>query len=323
MRASVEFWLLMFFSADSSCSVAENERTPINRLLTNTKTKKKTTTEVIRSSSRFLRGEEEKKKTLVLLRIIMLCEGYNPSNVSFVSQAELRQCVSHDDATGSCAGQSSPLRSGWSIRHREHLQRYQNRYLHIKRGRKIQPYVTLNYLSLFGYIAGKESCFERIVSRFGRKCTYVVVGDGRDEESAAKQVSNRLIKLSLLNRWRATLKRDKGPAPQMMWHDKTTVSKLYTHYRPSRSFLFVEARLYVWRIHFYLFLRPLLFIISMPPRVFVTWRFPVFLSFVCWGVVVTAWEGRCGNGRLREMLWAVLIWVKAAINRKLMNALCA
>ncbi|KZS06546.1 putative Eyes absent [Daphnia magna] len=34
---------------------------------------------------------------------------------------------------------------------------------------------------------GKESCFERIVSRFGRKCTYVVVGDGRDEESAAKQ----------------------------------------------------------------------------------------------------------------------------------------
>ena len=39
------------------------------------------------------------------------------------------------------------------------------------------------------YVAGKESCFERIVSRFGRKCTYVVVGDGRDEESAAKQVS--------------------------------------------------------------------------------------------------------------------------------------
>nr|SVE83565.1 EOG090X0398 [Daphnia pulex] len=35
---------------------------------------------------------------------------------------------------------------------------------------------------------GKESCFERIVSRFGRKCTYVVVGDGRDEESAAKQI---------------------------------------------------------------------------------------------------------------------------------------
>lgn len=36
---------------------------------------------------------------------------------------------------------------------------------------------------------GKESCFERIASRFGRKCTYVVVGDGRDEESAAKQMN--------------------------------------------------------------------------------------------------------------------------------------
>ncbi|XP_067140082.1 eyes absent homolog 1-like isoform X1 [Centruroides vittatus] len=36
---------------------------------------------------------------------------------------------------------------------------------------------------------GKESCFERIISRFGRKCTYVVVGDGRDEETAAKQLN--------------------------------------------------------------------------------------------------------------------------------------
>lgn len=36
---------------------------------------------------------------------------------------------------------------------------------------------------------GKESSFERIVSRFGRKCTYVVIGDGRDEEAAAKQMN--------------------------------------------------------------------------------------------------------------------------------------
>ena len=35
---------------------------------------------------------------------------------------------------------------------------------------------------------GKESCFERIHTRFGRKPTYVVIGDGRDEEVAAKQV---------------------------------------------------------------------------------------------------------------------------------------
>ncbi|KAM5284146.1 protein phosphatase EYA4 isoform 13-T15 [Hipposideros larvatus] len=35
---------------------------------------------------------------------------------------------------------------------------------------------------------GKESCFERIVSRFGTNITYVVIGDGRDEEHAANQV---------------------------------------------------------------------------------------------------------------------------------------
>lgn len=37
-------------------------------------------------------------------------------------------------------------------------------------------------------LTGKESCFERIVSRFGKKVTYVVIGDGREEEFAAKQV---------------------------------------------------------------------------------------------------------------------------------------
>ena len=30
------------------------------------------------------------------------------------------------------------------------------------------------------------------MSRFGRKCTYVVVGDGQDEEAAAKQVMQNL-----------------------------------------------------------------------------------------------------------------------------------
>uniref|UniRef100_H2YM96 Eyes absent homolog n=1 Tax=Ciona savignyi TaxID=51511 RepID=H2YM96_CIOSA len=33
---------------------------------------------------------------------------------------------------------------------------------------------------------GKESCFERIIQRFGRNVTYVAIGDGRDEEQAAK-----------------------------------------------------------------------------------------------------------------------------------------
>ncbi|KFD71106.1 hypothetical protein M514_02685 [Trichuris suis] len=35
---------------------------------------------------------------------------------------------------------------------------------------------------------GKEACFERVMHRYGRKCTYVVVGDGREEEVAAKQM---------------------------------------------------------------------------------------------------------------------------------------
>jgi eyes absent homolog 1 len=36
---------------------------------------------------------------------------------------------------------------------------------------------------------GKESCFERIVTRFGRKSTYVVIGDAQDEEKAAKTLN--------------------------------------------------------------------------------------------------------------------------------------
>ncbi|KAM7352084.1 eya transcriptional coactivator and phosphatase 2 isoform 2-T2 [Cochliomyia hominivorax] len=36
---------------------------------------------------------------------------------------------------------------------------------------------------------GQETCYERIVTRFGRKSTYVVVGDGAEEESAAKAMN--------------------------------------------------------------------------------------------------------------------------------------
>lgn len=35
-------------------------------------------------------------------------------------------------------------------------------------------------------ISGKETCFEKVKQRFGERCTYVVVGDGQDEELAAK-----------------------------------------------------------------------------------------------------------------------------------------
>ncbi|XP_053571097.1 eyes absent homolog 1 isoform X5 [Bombina bombina] len=36
---------------------------------------------------------------------------------------------------------------------------------------------------------GKESCFERIIQRFGRKVVYVVIGDGTEEEQGAKKHS--------------------------------------------------------------------------------------------------------------------------------------
>ena len=46
----------------------------------------------------------------------------------------------------------------------------------------------------FGLLfTGKETCFERISNRFGKKCTYVVVGDGRDEEMASKQVNTSCV----------------------------------------------------------------------------------------------------------------------------------
>uniref|UniRef100_A0A803T0J5 Eyes absent homolog n=1 Tax=Anolis carolinensis TaxID=28377 RepID=A0A803T0J5_ANOCA len=34
---------------------------------------------------------------------------------------------------------------------------------------------------------GKESCFERIMQRFGRKAVYIVIGDGAEEEQGAKK----------------------------------------------------------------------------------------------------------------------------------------
>uniref|UniRef100_A0ABI7X838 Eyes absent homolog n=1 Tax=Felis catus TaxID=9685 RepID=A0ABI7X838_FELCA len=45
---------------------------------------------------------------------------------------------------------------------------------------------------------GKESCFERIVSRFGTNITYVVIGDGRDEEHAANQLLCPMVLVNAL-----------------------------------------------------------------------------------------------------------------------------
>lgn len=46
--------------------------------------------------------------------------------------------------------------------------------------------------------AGKESCFERIMQRFGRKAVYIVIGDGVEEEQGAKKVYSLRPSLRLL-----------------------------------------------------------------------------------------------------------------------------
>ncbi|MXQ95494.1 hypothetical protein E5288_WYG003318 [Bos mutus] len=45
---------------------------------------------------------------------------------------------------------------------------------------------------------GKESCFERIMQRFGRKVVYVVIGDGVEEEQAAKKIGSCSVRGSEL-----------------------------------------------------------------------------------------------------------------------------
>jgi len=46
---------------------------------------------------------------------------------------------------------------------------------------------------------GKDSCFERIMQKFGRKSTYVVIGDGKDEEVAARQMNFPFWRISSHN----------------------------------------------------------------------------------------------------------------------------
>jgi len=46
----------------------------------------------------------------------------------------------------------------------------------------------LSLLNLVLLSPGKESCFERVIQRFGRKVVYVVVGDGVEEEQGSKKV---------------------------------------------------------------------------------------------------------------------------------------
>lgn len=119
-------------------------------------------------------------------------------------QGEVHECVSHHHSAGPSTGQSAALRPGRRLPHREHLQCNKNRYVDVmlqSSNRGILANVLLSFyewcfiLTLVSSHAGKESCFERIVSRFGKKVTYVVIGDGRDEEFAAKQVKSSQLLL--------------------------------------------------------------------------------------------------------------------------------
>lgn len=44
---------------------------------------------------------------------------------------------------------------------------------------------------VYNFCSGKESCFERVTQRFGRRAVYVVIGDGVEEETVAKKVRFR------------------------------------------------------------------------------------------------------------------------------------
>lgn len=46
---------------------------------------------------------------------------------------------------------------------------------------------------IYALFSGKESCFERIIQRFGRKVVYVVIGDGVEEEQGAKKVMRQIF----------------------------------------------------------------------------------------------------------------------------------
>lgn len=54
---------------------------------------------------------------------------------------------------------------------------------------RVLTYINFTFFMIYFCSLGKESCFERIIQRFGRKVVYVVIGDGVEEEQGAKKVS--------------------------------------------------------------------------------------------------------------------------------------
>ncbi|XP_051961548.1 eyes absent homolog 4-like isoform X6 [Xyrauchen texanus] len=91
---------------------------------------------------------------------------------------------------------------------------------------------------------GKESCFERIIQRFGRKVVYVVIGDGVEEEQAAAKVTTPSTTCPF-GEYPATL----TCLPSTKHWNLSTCKTRHLYYRP---FLYNYLRT---RVHCNLFLR--------------------------------------------------------------------
>ncbi|XP_051515326.1 eyes absent homolog 4-like isoform X6 [Myxocyprinus asiaticus] len=91
---------------------------------------------------------------------------------------------------------------------------------------------------------GKESCFERIIQRFGRKVVYVVIGDGVEEEQAAAKVTTPSTTCPS-GEYPATL----TCLPSIKHWNLSTCKTRHLYYRP---FLYNYLRT---RVHCNLFLR--------------------------------------------------------------------
>jgi len=49
--------------------------------------------------------------------------------------------------------------------------------------------ITLGLSNFFlDFFPGRDVCFEQISLKFGHECTFIAIGDGREQEIAAKQV---------------------------------------------------------------------------------------------------------------------------------------
>lgn len=107
---------------------------------------------------------------------------------SSLTQTKLCERDGHHHSADPSSFQSAAVRPGRSFSHRKHLQCHQNWYAcrkHIWMNMTSDGNVSLHCVS---FCSGKESCFERVTQRFGRRAVYVVIGDGVEEETVAKKV---------------------------------------------------------------------------------------------------------------------------------------